>query len=68
MRRWRWCRSDAALRGAPPIPLTLGNVPAAAQPNGTGGINEELSRLNGLDFQERIGAMPKAQRDAWLDS
>jgi hypothetical protein len=56
------------LRGAPPIPLTLGNVPAAAQPNGTGGINEELSRLNGLDFQERIGAMPKAQRDAWLDS
>lgn len=49
-------------------PITLRGVPAAAMPNTTGGVNEELSRLNGLDFEERIGAMPRAQRDAYLDS
>lgn len=49
-------------------PTTLANVPAASVPNTNGGITEQLGRLDGLDFQEAVGRMPKAQRDAWLDS
>ena len=48
--------------------VTLRNLPAAATPNTGGGLTEQLSRLDGLDFQEAVGALPKAQRDAWLDS
>lgn len=64
----------AAATGKPPArqdmagPITLRTLPAAATPNTTGGVNEELSRLNGLDFEERIGQMSKTQRDAYLDS
>lgn len=48
--------------------VTLRGVPAAATPNTGGGLTEQLGRLQGLDFQEAVGALPKAQRDAWLDS
>lgn len=48
--------------------VTLRGIPAAATPNAGGGLTEQLSRLNGLDFQEAVGNLPKAQRDAWLDS
>lgn len=58
-------------RKAPAAPPTLRGVPNAATANVNGGVEEELSRLaatNPLEFQRRIGAMPKAQRDAYLDS
>jgi hypothetical protein len=56
-------------RPAPPNPpLTLREVPNAATANANGGAEEQLGRLKGLDFQHAIGAMPKAQRDAYLDS
>lgn len=47
---------------------TLRGVPTAATPNTNGGLNEELTRLNGQDFEDRVAAIPKAQRDAWMDS
>lgn len=49
-------------------PITLRNLPAAAVPNTGGGLTEQLARLNGLDFEEALAALPKAQRDAWMDS
>jgi hypothetical protein len=48
--------------------ITLRNLPAAATPNAGGGVTEQLSRLQGLDFQDAVSRMPKGQRDAWLDS
>lgn len=57
-----------APRQAPKAPITLSRLPAAATPNGAGGAVEQLSRLDGMDFQEAVGRMPRAQRDAWLDS
>jgi hypothetical protein len=55
-------------RKAPAVPLSLSRLPAAATPNGAGGVGEQLGRLDGLDFQEAIGRMPRQQRDAYLDS
>lgn len=49
-------------------PITLRTLPAAATPNTGGGITEQLSRLQGLEFEDAIAALPKAQRDAWMDS
>lgn len=49
-------------------PITLRNAPAAATSNTGGGVAEQLSRLHGQDFEAAIGSMPKAQRDAWMDS
>lgn len=49
-------------------PITLRTVPAAAMPNTNGGVTEQLGRLQGLDFEEAVGAMSRQQRDAWLDS
>lgn len=51
----------------PAIP-TLRGLPSAATPNTGGGVVEQLGRLQGLDFEEAVGAIPRAQRDAWLDS
>lgn len=48
--------------------ITLRDIPAAATPHTGGGVLEQLSRLSGLEFQDAVGAMPKGQRDAWLDS
>lgn len=55
-------------RKPPKAPITLSGLPAAATPNGNGGVGEQLSRLDGLDFQDAVGRMSKSQRDAWLDS
>jgi hypothetical protein len=49
-------------------PITLRGMPAAATPNTGGGLGETLGRLNGLDFQDAVGALPKEQRNQWLDS
>lgn len=49
-------------------PITLRQLPAAATPNATGGVAEQLSRLEGLDFEDAVGAMSRQQRDQWLDS
>lgn len=49
-------------------PITLRQIPAAATPNATGGVVEQLSRLDGLDFEDAVGVMPRQQRDQWLDS
>lgn len=49
-------------------PITLRGVPAAATPNTGGGLGEQLGRLGGLDFEDAVGALGRAQRDAWLDS
>jgi hypothetical protein len=49
-------------------PITLRTLPSASNANANGGINDQLSRLKGQDFQEAIGNMPRAQRDAYLDS
>lgn len=49
-------------------PITLRTMPAAATPNTNGGVTEQLGRLNGLDFEDAVGAMPRQQRDQWLDS
>lgn len=49
-------------------PTTLRNVPAAATPNTGGGLTEQLSRLSGQEFEAALAAMPKAQRDAWMDT
>jgi hypothetical protein len=49
-------------------PITLRTIPAAATPNTGGGVAEQLGRLNGLDFEEAVGAIPRSQRDNWLDS
>lgn len=49
-------------------PITLRTIPAAATPNTNGGVTEQLGRLNGLDFEDAVGAMSRQQRDAWLDS
>ena len=43
-------------------------MPAAATPNTGGGVAEQLGRLNGLDFEDAVGAMSRQQRDQWLDS
>jgi len=51
-----------------PAVQTLRNVPAAATPNQGGGLTEQLSRLSGLDFEDAVGRLTKAQRDALLDS
>ena len=61
-------RADKA---APAVPTTIRSMPAAANPNTNGGVEEELSRLASTDplaFQNRIGSMDRAKRDAWLDS
>lgn len=49
-------------------PITLRTIPAAATPNTGGGVAEQLGRLNGLDFEDAVGAMSRQQRDQWLDS
>lgn len=49
-------------------PITLRSMPAAATPNTGGGVAEQLGRLNGLDFEDAVGAIPRQQRDQWLDS
>lgn len=49
-------------------PITLRTIPAAATPNTGGGVAEQLGRLQGLDFEEAVGALGRQQRDAWLDS
>ena len=49
-------------------PITLRNMPTAATPNTGGGLSEQLGRLGGLDFEDAVGNLPKAQRDQWLDS
>lgn len=59
---------QAPVRKTPAAPPSLRNVPAAATPQTGGGLNEELSRLQGMDFQQRIGQMPKQQLEAWMDS
>lgn len=53
---------------APPPPMTLARVPAAATANTNGGVDEQLSRLHGLEFEAAIGGMSKAKRDAWMDA
>lgn len=60
--------APVAARPTPPAPPTLRGVPTAATPNTGGGLQEQLSRLGGLDFQDAIGRIPKSQRDAYLDS
>ena len=57
-----------APRMATPGPVTLAGIPAAATTGTTGTVGDRLSRLSGLAFQDAIGAMPKAQRDAYMDS
>jgi len=59
--------TTAPARTAPAAPLTLAGVPNAATPNTTGGVNEELSRLQGVAFEERFAAMTPQQRAALLD-
>ena len=49
-------------------PITLRTIPAAATPNTGGGVYEQLGRLNGLNFEEAVGALSRQQRDAWMDS
>lgn len=49
-------------------PITLRALPTAATPNTNGGVAEQLGRLSGLDFEDAVGSMGRAQRDAWLDS
>lgn len=60
--------APAAARAMPEPPLTLRGVPAASTSNTNGGLNEELGRLSGLDFERRIAQLPREQRDAWMDS
>lgn len=60
--------SAPAPRVPPAAPITLSQLPAAATPNANGGVDEQLSRLHGQDFEAAIAAMPKDKRDAWMDS
>lgn len=49
------------------MPVTLRNVPAAAQPNTGGGVEEQLSRLHGPEFEAAFEKLSPAQRARMLD-
>lgn len=57
-----------APRTAPARPVTLAGIPAAATTGTSGSIGDKMSRLHGLAVQDYVDSMPKAQRDAYLDS
>jgi hypothetical protein len=52
-------------KDAPPI--TLRDVPSAAAANTGGGLNEQLSRLKGQDFEAAFDKLSPAQRAALLE-
>lgn len=58
----------ATPRVMPAAPITLSGLPNAETPNANGGVDEQLSRLHGLEFENAIARMPKDKRDAWMDS
>lgn len=63
--------AEAPGRVPPAAPITLRELPTAATPNANGGREEQLARLASTDpqaFQQTIGAMPREQRNAWMDS
>lgn len=58
--------APAAPRTAPAAPPTLRGLPAAAQSQGAGGIDDQLSRLSGAEFEAAYSKLSPAQKAALL--